>query len=214
MPGLPRRAGQGLARLPSPTGDAASQRGHPARRLQQRHLQGRKRDHGVLAQRRRILGQHAGYRWQECRFQGRLHLWHRPLAAIPDRGRRRPAPGPRRGLGYREAALVSPLSGSGRDLQEPVALEQAEPERQLHVRRVPHHRLQAQFRCGEKHLRQSLEQPRCRLPGLPWPGVQSPGMDREENRPDPRRLCRRPQGQERHRRNRNLCPLPLSPRAP
>lgn len=41
--------------------------------------------------------------------------------------------------------LVSPLSGPGGGLQESIALEQAQPERQFYVRGVPHHRLQAQF---------------------------------------------------------------------
>jgi hypothetical protein len=62
---------------------------------------------------------------------------------------------------------------AGREFQESAALEQTQPERQLHVRRMPHHWLQAQFRCGQQHVQQPVEQPRGRLSGLPRPGLES-----------------------------------------
>ncbi|MCY1531566.1 hypothetical protein D9M68_667950 [compost metagenome] len=211
---LPCPAGQGLARQPPPVGHAGGERGQRARRLRRRQLQGRQGNHALLPQGWRLLGQHPRCGRQGRGFQGGLRLRRRAPAAIPDRSPRRPPAGPGPGLGRGEACLVPPLSGPGRGLQGPAALEPPAAERQLHVRGVPHHRFQTQLRPGQRPLRQPVEQPGRRLPGLPRPRLEAPGVGGERARGDQCRLRPRPGPGRRAHRGRKLRPLPFPPRPP
>ena len=79
---------------------------------------------------------------QACDVRSQIHLRRRAFAAISDRISGWSHPSSVRRLGHAAqgsgwAALVSPLSGCRGHQQRSPALDQAEPELEFHVRRVP-----------------------------------------------------------------------------
>ena len=68
-------------------------------------------------------------------------------------------------------ALVPSLSERGDPPRRRAALDQAEPELELHVRRVPLDRRAQELRRGERPLRHDLGRDQRRLRGLPRPGL-------------------------------------------
>ncbi|MCY1410525.1 hypothetical protein D9M71_258950 [compost metagenome] len=213
MPGLPPGTVPGLARLAPPARDAGADCRDRSRQLQRRDLQGHGRDHPFLPEGRRLLGQYAGRRRQAGRLQGRLHLRCRAAAAVPSGIPRRPPAGPRRGLGYAEETLVRADAQRAYRPQGRTALDPTGAERQLHVRGVPHHRLQAQFRRADGQLRQPMGIPRSRLPVLPRPRFQAPGMGSPARPRHRQGLRHAAQGQRQGHPGGNLWALPCAPRA-
>ena len=76
-----------------------------------------------------------------------------------------PAEGPGR------PALVPSLSGRGDQARRRAALDQAEPELELHVRGVPFDRRAQELRRGDRPLRHELRGNQRGLRGVSWPGV-------------------------------------------
>ena len=70
-------------------------------------------------------------------------------------------------------ALVSPLSERADPARRHPALDQAQPELELHVRRMPFDRRAQELRCGRRSFRDDLGGDQRRLRGLPRPGLRS-----------------------------------------
>ena len=73
--------------------------------------------------------------------------------------------------GERRPALVSSLPRRTHPPRRLPALDQAEPELEFHVRRVPLDRRAQELRCGKRSLRHQLGRDQRRLRGLPREGL-------------------------------------------
>ena len=153
----PRRSGA-VALLAAQARHGPRDRQIRARRFQRCELRLLRRALALLPQGREVSGRDRRARRQARHLRGQVHLRRRSAAAIPRRVSRRPTAGavdrlgqPAEGQG--RPALVPSLSERGDQARRRPALDQAEPELELHVRRVPFDRRAQELRRGQRSLR-------------------------------------------------------------
>ena len=230
-----------MAGLASRPRDAASEREDGARQLRRREVFVRRHDLDLLQARREVLRQHRRPRRQARRLRAEVRLRRRAAAAVPDRVSRRPDAGALDRLGRaaeerRRAALVPSLSRREGDAQGPAALDEAEPELELHVRGLPLDQPAQGLRRSRQSLQDDLVGGERRLRGVSRAGLEprrvgeegrrleAPRRVRQGPRRRPRRAPGRVVGDERRDRqrepqpaardgagDRGLRPLPRAP---
>ena len=110
------------------------------------------------------------------RVRNQVHVRRLPLAAISDRISRRAPAGARNRLGQPpegqgRSAMVPPLSQRGGRSRRHPALDEAQPELEFHVRRMPLDRRAQELRRGEGHVRHHMGRDQRRLRDLSWAGL-------------------------------------------
>ena len=177
-----------MAHVAAQARDGSRDRQIGARRFQRCELRLLRRALALLPQGRQVPGRDRRARRQARHLRGEVHLRRRSAAAISRRVSRRPAAGavarlgqPPEGQG--RPALVPSLSERGDQARRHPALDQAEPELEFHVRRVPFDRRAQELRCGERPFRHDLGGDQRRLRGLPRPGLArtSPGRKQQKS---------------------------------
>ncbi len=166
-----------VARLRSRSGDAGGERHVGARQLQRREVQVRRHHVDVLATRRQIHRQHRRPGRTAARLRNRLHVRRAPAAAIPDRLPQRPQAGAvdRVGLateGAGRSALVPSIPQRQREGGRLAALDQLQPELELHVRRVPLDGSEEELRSVFGYVQDDLGRDQRIVRSLPRPRLQ------------------------------------------
>ena len=122
--------------------------------------------------RREVFRRDRGAGRQARRIRDQIHVRRLSAAAISDRVSRRPAAGARDRLGQPtegqgRPALVSAPPRRADPARRRPALDQAQPELELHVRRVPLDRRAQELRREGRHVRHHVGRDQRRLRGLP-----------------------------------------------
>ena len=184
-----------MAGLASRPRDAGSEREDRARQLRRREVRVRRHDLDLLQARRKVLRQHRRPRRQARRLRAEVHLRRDAAAAVPDRVPRRPDAGALDRLGRAaeergRAALVPSLSRREDHAQGSAALDEAEPELELHVRGLPLDQPAQGLRRGRQPLQDHLVGDERRLRSVSRPGLEPRRVGEEGRRLETPRLFR------------------------
>ena len=178
---MPQQRSNAMARLATRARHGACHQGERARRLQRCELRLFRRAFALLPRRRQVHGGDRRPRRQDRAVRGEIHLRALSLAAISRRVSRRAHPGAVACLGLapqerRRPALVSSLSQRGHQARRRAALDQAQSELELHVRRMPLDRRTQELRRRQGSLRHRLGRDQRRLRSVPRTGLGACGL--------------------------------------